>query len=388
MSEMLGVSIIVLNYNYGRFLAEAIDSALNQNHQLCEVIVVDDGSTDNSRAVIARYGDRIHSVLRETNDGQILALKDAWPLARHPILIFLDADDVLLPRAAATVASIWNSETVKVQFPLATIDEVGRLFGHFTPKYPPNLDTATIRAELLRTAGSPNSAGSGNAYSRSLLERIHADGGFDLENPREFHMDALLECNAPFFGEVVTLYEPLSCYRVHTNNLYAITDIAKENFVAKCRSQELKTDYMARRCREWGISFDPVAARKSLVWLQECRLFATKLGQANEPIFVTLYRAIKANIEIPMPFAHRILRIAWLVSVAAAPRRLSSRLLAFRFIVGQRPMWVEWMLGIASINGRRGGFRSPGADPVPIHGTNLTAILRNRGYIGPRRFRK
>jgi len=92
---MLGVSIIVLNYNYGRFLAEAIDSALNQNHQLCEVIVVDDGSTDNSRAVIARYGDRIRSVLRETNDGQILALKDVWPLARHPILIFLDADDLL-----------------------------------------------------------------------------------------------------------------------------------------------------------------------------------------------------------------------------------------------------------------------------------------------------
>ena len=75
MDEPLGVSIIVLNYNYGRFLAEAIDSALNQNHPLCEVIVVDDGSTDNSRAVIARYGDRIRSVLRETNDGQIPALK-------------------------------------------------------------------------------------------------------------------------------------------------------------------------------------------------------------------------------------------------------------------------------------------------------------------------
>jgi hypothetical protein len=89
-----------------------------------------------------------------------------------------------------------------------------------------------------------------------------------------------------------------------------------------------------------------------------------------------------------MPFAHRILRIAWLVSVAAAPRRLSSRLLAFRFIVGQRPMWVEWMLGIVSINGRRGGSSPSGADPVPIHGTNLTKISHPSGYIGPSRFRK
>src|SRR6516225_5700760 len=281
MSEMLGVSIIVLNYNYGRFLAEAIDSALNQNHQLCEVIVVDDGSTDNSRAVIARYGDRIRSVLRETNDGQILALKDAWPLAGHPILIFLDADDVLLPRAAATVASIWNSETVKVQFPLATIDEVGRLLGHFTPKYPPNLDTATIRAELLRTAGSPNSAGSGNAYSRSLLARIRADGGFDLENPREYHMDALLECNAPFYGEVITLYEPLSYYRIHDSNVYAISSIENAQFASKWRREERKIDYMARRCQHWGIPFDTAAARKASVQMQECRLFAAKLTEES-----------------------------------------------------------------------------------------------------------
>jgi glycosyltransferase involved in cell wall biosynthesis len=101
MSELLGVSIIVLNYNYGRFLSAAIDSALNQDHPLCEVIVVDDGSTDDSRAVISRYGDRIRSVLGEANNGQVSALNRAWPLARHPILIFLDADDLLFPHAAA-----------------------------------------------------------------------------------------------------------------------------------------------------------------------------------------------------------------------------------------------------------------------------------------------
>ncbi|MGA7261662.1 MAG: glycosyltransferase family A protein, partial [Stellaceae bacterium] len=140
MNEPLGVSIIVLNHNYGRFLAEAIESALKQNHPLCEVIVVDDGSTDHSRDVIARYGDRIRSVLRETNDGQIPALKDAWPLARHPILIFLDADDILFPDAAATIASRWTAGTVKTQSPVVKIDKAGRQIGTIMPKYPPNLN--------------------------------------------------------------------------------------------------------------------------------------------------------------------------------------------------------------------------------------------------------
>ena len=91
MTQPSGVSIIIVNYNNERFLAAAIDSALGQDHPLCEVIVVDDLSTDNSRAVIARYGDRIRPVLRDTNGHQIAALNSAWPLARHPILFFLDS---------------------------------------------------------------------------------------------------------------------------------------------------------------------------------------------------------------------------------------------------------------------------------------------------------
>ena len=86
MSEPLGVSIIVVNYNNEPFLAPAIDSALGQSHPLSEVIVVDDCSTNNSRVVIARYGDRIKSVLCETNVGQIAATNSAWPLTRYPDL--------------------------------------------------------------------------------------------------------------------------------------------------------------------------------------------------------------------------------------------------------------------------------------------------------------
>ena len=53
------VSIIINNYNYDRFLPEAINSAINQTYPHTEIIVVDDGSTDNSRDIISGYGQRI-----------------------------------------------------------------------------------------------------------------------------------------------------------------------------------------------------------------------------------------------------------------------------------------------------------------------------------------
>jgi hypothetical protein len=235
---------------------------------------------------------------------------------------------------------------VKAQFPLATIDHLGRQLGHVAPKYPPNIDAMTIRADLLRAGGSPNSPGSGNAYSRSLLARVRADGGFDLENPREFFMDALLECNAPFYGEVVTIHEPLSCYRIHQSNMFAIADVKHAQFAIKWRREESKIEYMAQRCRYWGIHFDSAAARKASVMMHEYQIFAAKLERdsVRQPILTTLCSAVKAYIGTPMPYAYRIIRILWLITVTAAPRGLAARVLALRFVPGLRPAWLSRLL--------------------------------------------
>jgi glycosyltransferase involved in cell wall biosynthesis len=368
MNEMSGVSIIVLNYNYGRFLAAAIDSALNQDHPLCEVIVVDDGSTDNSRAVIARYGDRIQSVLRQTNDGQIPALNSAWPVARHPILIFLDADDVLFPHAAATVASRWTAGTVKTQSPVVRIDKAGRRIGTIMPKYPPNLDTATLRRTLLRTGGCFLSPSSGNAYSRALLEAVMRDGGFELESPREFCMDIIMECNAPFYGEVVTIYEPLACYRIHDSNDNMFHVVEKVRFDKLSRYTKLKLDYFAGRCRLWGFAFDPTAARNHSIWWLECRLVCSKLASSRDPledpVWRILSRGVKAYIDaIELPLANRIVWASWFISVAISPRGFARRLIALRFVMTERPVWLQRFLTIvANITAWRGSARTHAAN--------------------------
>ena len=89
MNKMPLVSIIINNYNYGRFLAAAIDSALTQSYAQTEVIVVDDGSTDDSHAILASYGARITPVLT-ANGGQASAFNAGFARGRGDIVIGQD----------------------------------------------------------------------------------------------------------------------------------------------------------------------------------------------------------------------------------------------------------------------------------------------------------
>ncbi|MCA9971782.1 MAG: glycosyltransferase, partial [Anaerolineales bacterium] len=90
------VSVIIPNYNHAAYLGDAIDSALRQTYPHFEVIVVDDGSTDDSRAVAARYGDRIRTIWQE-NQGLSAARNTGLRHARGEYVALLDADDMLEP---------------------------------------------------------------------------------------------------------------------------------------------------------------------------------------------------------------------------------------------------------------------------------------------------
>lgn len=96
MKPPIFVSIIINNYNYERFIKAAIDSTLNQTYPHTEVIVVDDCSTDQSREIIAGYGDRI---TWETgpNQGGNHARNRGFALSKGNYIQFLDADDYLMP---------------------------------------------------------------------------------------------------------------------------------------------------------------------------------------------------------------------------------------------------------------------------------------------------
>ena len=101
MSEL--VSIVIPCYNHGHFLSDAIRSALAQTHPTVEIIVVDDGSTDDTAQVAARYPSV--RCLRQENRGLPAARNAGWQASQGRFVIFLDADDRLLPHAAEVGAA-------------------------------------------------------------------------------------------------------------------------------------------------------------------------------------------------------------------------------------------------------------------------------------------
>ena len=93
-------SLIIPTFNHARFLGAAIDSALAQTLGAVDVIVVDDGSTDDTPAVLARYAGRVR-VLRQPNRGLSSARNAGLAAARGTFVAFLDADDVMAPTKLA-----------------------------------------------------------------------------------------------------------------------------------------------------------------------------------------------------------------------------------------------------------------------------------------------
>src|SRR5690349_9034781 len=101
MSTLPLTSVIVPCYNGGRYVATAVQSVFRQSYPRIEVVVVDDGSTDDSPAILAGFGEAIRYV-RQTNQGLSAARNRGIKEARGELLAFLDADDVWLPSKLAT----------------------------------------------------------------------------------------------------------------------------------------------------------------------------------------------------------------------------------------------------------------------------------------------
>ncbi len=102
------ISVVIPTYNRGWILKEAVDSVLAQEYPAYEVIVVDDGSTDDTAAILAGYGNRI-TILRQENRGVSAARNRGVRKAGGNLLAFLDSDDLWLPGKLETQADFFQT---------------------------------------------------------------------------------------------------------------------------------------------------------------------------------------------------------------------------------------------------------------------------------------
>jgi glycosyltransferase involved in cell wall biosynthesis len=207
------IAAVITNYNYARFLPYALDSVLAQTSPFDEIIVVDDGSTDNSLEVLAQYDSRI-KVISIANGGQTGAARAGIIASISDYIYTLDADDFADPQLVRVVKlCLADKRPVKVQFQLRGVGAEGELIGSTFPTFPEKYD----RPEMLqdnRSYGfyiSPPT--SGNVFSREALERL----GFRSFDSRGA-FDGSASLAMPYLGEIMTLNEPLAHYRVHGNN--------------------------------------------------------------------------------------------------------------------------------------------------------------------------
>jgi glycosyltransferase involved in cell wall biosynthesis len=244
------VSIAINNFNYGRFVGEAIESALAQRYPHVEVIVVDDGSTDDSHRVIDRYRDRVLTVFKE-NGGMASTHNAAFERARGDVVIFLDADDTLLPTAAERAADGMTAGVSMVHWPMWIVDAEGRR-SHVDPDEA--LPDGDFR-ELVLERGPYSyrvSVMSANAWSRRFLETA-------LPMPEETfrtHTDSYLSTLAPLEGAMRVVREPQAQYRIHGRN-----DWACDSVIAGARrilaTYPALVDALVARLARDGVDVDP-----------------------------------------------------------------------------------------------------------------------------------
>jgi glycosyltransferase involved in cell wall biosynthesis len=124
-------SVLLNNYNYGRFVGAAIESVLGQTHGDFELIIVDDGSTDDSREIIARYEDSRIVTVFKANGGQASAFNAGFMRASADYIAFLDADDLWdAPKLErCEVALRAAPETVLLNHAYRSVDAKGKTFG-------------------------------------------------------------------------------------------------------------------------------------------------------------------------------------------------------------------------------------------------------------------
>lgn len=330
MTTSLKFSIVIANYNYARFIARAIDSALALDWPNVEVVVVDDGSKDGSRAVIEGYGDRITAIFQD-NAGQLTANNVGFARTGGDIIIFLDADDVLDPAIAREIAAVWAPGVSKVQVQMQRVDELERPLNSVLPRLAVPPTAEAVRRWAAETTEYPSPPGSGNAYARTFLERI-----FPLGKERDSFTDSTCVAMAPFLGDVATVVRPLVLYRMHGSNDSNLS--ANEAHFGREVARAVKRLIAAQdACAMAGLPAPGPRALRRAPHLLQLRAASLRLRPTDHPLprdgrFAALVDAMllpfRASFE---PLGRRIMMAGFSAIILTMPLPAARALIRRRF---------------------------------------------------------
>lgn len=335
------VSIIINNYNYERFLAEAIDSALSQTYPCVEVIVVDDGSTDASRDIISGYGDRIISIL-QANGKQAAAFNSGFARSQGDIIIFLDSDDYLMPIAVERIVQHWEPKLAKVHYRLKVVDAAQQDLGYSMPQGSSLLSTGEVWRDLIAKGGYVGTPTSGNALNRQALQVV-----FPIPAEYKLTADDYLSTLIPFYGEVASVEEPLGAYRIHGNNQWALATVGPDRFQRFVRHDLQNYALLQQQATKLGYELPPDLEQRSIGRLWS-RINSLRLDPVNHPVpedraHTLVYQGIRSLWKYSdLNWKKRLVYTLWFVWVGFMPQPLAKPAITWLYAPHCRPKVISW----------------------------------------------
>jgi len=225
------VSILVSNYNYAHYIGESIQSALDQTYSNLELIICDDGSTDDSVRVIEEFErkDRRVRFIRKRNGGQASGFNAAFAASQGEIIALLDSDDLFLPHKVERIVADFLAHP-EAGFSIHRVIRMSadrRRQGVWPMSAP--LPSGWYGDRLMQDGGilpymPPTS---GLSLRRDVAERIFP---LPLEDPLVRCPDQLITRLAPLLTHVTREDEALSEYRLHGGNNYGPDRVTAESF--------------------------------------------------------------------------------------------------------------------------------------------------------------
>jgi glycosyltransferase involved in cell wall biosynthesis len=320
------LAIIINCYNYEDYVRHSIASVITQDTTQCEVLVIDDGSTDRSWDAIQTFGVRS---FRKENGGQVSACRYGVSKTTAPFILFLDADDELVPGSIQTIIRHLDPNVAKIQFPLLRIDDTGSDLGSAFPK----LENARARAafvEAIEKAGtyiSPPT--SGNVFRRdlcALLEDAHYDSA----------VDGVMLLAAPFYGDIISLAEPLGRYRLHSKNKSGTNQVPTPPLLRRHHKRFAdRISHLKQALRDQGVTRDignPADMYIYLRYSNYCDILDHKRIDWN-----TFVRTIKSIPDWYGP-ARRLSVVLFLLASLVLPARTVRSVLEARLTRNWRSM--------------------------------------------------
>lgn len=303
-SSPLRLSVVINNYNYGRYVEECIQSVIDQSRAADEIIIVDDGSTDNSVEIIRRFEGV--KLLCQPNGGQLSAMMTGVEAATGDILVFLDSDDIWNPDHLEIVEKTFitnpSADCLFTKMQMFGNDEGPHALN--SKDYPNRIKCTRLAVYHLRYFfGRPTSACS---FRTGVVKKVlHACKG--LEEDFRICADMLIIHGTSLIGaEKLFIDDCTVRYRTHGGNGYYQNEkdvrITEEELAVRYRRKEL----IIRKMRNaYPFDLSPDAVVKEMALNGDAELYSLfyrklpnrmKLSYLRKKILIWRLRRLKRKL--------------------------------------------------------------------------------------------